>query len=201
MILVFFILGFFIIICLIYLVLILSNLKIKIENLHIVLINGKIETNFPLVISIYFLNKIKIFKLKINKEKIKNKLNFNKIKENSRKSKEFIKILRELNYKIDYFKIEGYFGTFNLKLSSNIYFFIQSIIPILIATKLDGKYINNFKFLNINKNTISVRLNCIINIKIVNIINILQLNTKQRKGGIKENGRTSDRRINAYSNE
>ena len=100
------------------------------------------------------------------------------------------------------------FGTINQVLSGNIFWIVESSIPILLGSKINGKYINNLKFLKLNQNTINVNLNCIINTKIVNIINILYFNNsflkdvvKSKKGGVKENGRTSNRRVNAYSNE
>lgn len=200
MILVFFILGIIIFISSIVLIFLLSNLRIKIENLHI-LYDEDIKIDFLIIISIYFLNRIKIFNIKIDKQKILSKIDLKKIREESKKNKIILRSITRLDYKIRYFKVEGYFGTFNSVLSSNIFLVIQSILPIFLAQKLDGKYINNFKFLKEDKNTINVFLDCIIAVKIVNIINILQLSNKVKKGGIKENGGTSNRRFNAYSNE
>ena len=75
---------------------------------------------------------------------------------------------------------------------------IDSVIPILIAPKTKGKYISNIEFININENKININLSCIISVKMVNIINILHCFKK--KGG-KNNGKSSDRRSYAYSNE
>lgn len=201
MILVFFILCFIIIISLINLILVLSNVKLKIKNLHIFAIEEKIKMEFEINISIYFLNKLKIFNIKIGKNKLINKFKLESI---SKKNNRILKLILKLEYAIEYLKIEGYFGTFNSMLSSNLYVCIHSIIPILILNKLSGEYINNLNFLKLNQNTINVNLSCIINTKIVNIINILQLNKKlknTKKGGDKNYGRTSNRRVNAYSNE
>ncbi len=201
MILVFFILLIIISICIISLILLLLNLKIKIENFKIVSDKEKIKIDFLIVFSIYFLNKINIFNIKLDKEKIKNKIDLKKVSKNGKENINILKKIKKLNYKIEYLKIEGQFGTFNLGLSNNIFIIIQSIIPIIISRKLDGKYINNLKILNNNENTINVIIDCIISTKFVNIINILHLNSKAKKGGIEKNGRTSNRRINAYSNE
>lgn len=213
MILVFCILGMIIFICFINLILILSNVKLKIENLHIFNTDGKVKIEVLIIISIYLLNRVKILNIKIDKDKLINKLklkdlNLQKIREDSRKNKQVFKNIAKLDYKIEYLRIEGYFGTFNAVLSSNIFLFIHSVLPILIAKKINGKYINNLKFLELNQNAINVNLNCIISTKIVNIINILHLNNKylksivtQKKGGIDKHGRTSYRRVNAYSNE
>ena len=56
----------------------------------------------------------------------------------------------------------------------------------------------DIEFLNINENKININLNCIISIKMVNIINMLHY--LKKKGG-KYNGKSSDRRSYAYSNE
>ena len=52
--------------------------------------------------------------------------------------------------------------------------------------------------LNINQNKININLNCIISVKMVNIINILHY--LKEKGG-NNNGKSSNRRAYAYSNE
>ena len=113
-------------------------------------------------------------------------------------NKYIIKLLEFRDFTIEYLKLEGYFGTFNSVLSAFIYGIINAIIPILIAKKLEGTYINNLEFLNINENKININLNCIISIKMVNIINILHY--LKKKGG-NNNGKSSYRRSYAYSNE
>ena len=58
MILVFCILGMIIFICFINLILILSNVKLKIENLHIFNTDGKVKIEVLIIISIYLLNRV-----------------------------------------------------------------------------------------------------------------------------------------------
>ena len=114
-------------------------------------------------------------------------------------NKDIIKQLKESDFKIEYLKFEGYFSTFNTVLTSSVFAILQALVPILISRKINGKYINNIEFLNINENIINLGLNCIISIKMVNIINILRYLIK--KGGNKNNGKSSYRRSYAYSNE
>ena len=203
MILVFIILGIIIFITLTMFVFVLSNTKLEIKKLHISNTEEKLKVDFILNIGIYFLNKVKIVKFTIDNYKISNllksgKLDINKFKKNNSINKDIIRSIKRDDFIIEYLKLEGDFGTFDEVLSSWIYGIINAIIPILIARKLKGNYINNLKFLNTTENKININLNCIISIKMVNIINILHY--LKKKGGI-DNGKSSDRRTYAYSNE
>lgn len=204
MILVFIILGIIIFINLLLLILVLSNIKLEIKKLHISNENKNLQIDFILDLSIFAFNKFKIAKFTIDKERIKNfiqtcKINVQILKDNDKINKDIIKNLKYIGFKIEKFKIDGYFATFNPVLSGNIYVLLNSILPIFIAPKIKGKYINNIQFLNINENIINANLNCIINVKIVNIINTLHF--LKNKGGKENNGKSSNRRSYAYSNE
>ena len=203
MILVFIILGIIIFITLTMLIFSLSNTKLEIKKLHISNAKEKLKIDFVLNIGIYFLNKIKIINFTIDNYKASNllksgKIDITKFKQNKSINKDIIKSLEFRDFTIEYLKLEGYFGLFNTVLSAFIYGIINAIIPILIAKKLEGTYINNIEFLSINENKININLNCIISIKMVNIINILHY--LKKKGG-NNNGKSSYRRSYAYSNE
>lgn len=204
MILVFIFLGIIIFVLFTIFILMLSTLKIEVNKLHITNINVNFEVEFLASIAIYFLNKFKVLKLTIDEDKIKDgiksgKIDVNKIKNNNQFNKDSLKILKKLKVNIEYFKLEGEFSTFNTVLSSWIYGIINAIIPILIGSKINGRYINNIRMLNINENQININFNCIISVKIVNIINILHY--LKKKGGVENNGKSSNRRDYAYSNE
>jgi len=204
MILVFIILGIIILVSLSMFIFSLSNTKLEIEKLHITNVEDKIKLDFVLNIGIYFLNKFKLIKFTIDNYKIQNllqsgKLDINKFKQNKAINLDVLKSFKYHDFKIEYFKIDGYFSTFNTVLSSWLYAFINAIIPILIARRIEGKYINKLEFLNINKNQININLNCIISVKMVNIINILHY--LKKKGGNDNDGKSSDRRAYVYSNE
>lgn len=203
MILVFIILGIIILVSLSMLIFKLSNAKLEIEKLHISNEQEKVKVDFVLNIGIYFLDKVKLIKFTIDNYKIQNllqsgKLDINKLKQNKAINIDVLKSLKYHDFTIEYFKIEGYFSTFDTVLSTWIYAFINSIIPILLARRIDGKYVNKLQFLSINENKININLNCIISVKMVNIINILHY--LKKKGG-NNNGKSSDRRTYAYSNE
>ena len=203
MVLVFIVLGIIIFITFTMFVFALSNTKLEIKRLHISNAQEKLKIDFVLNIGIYFLNKIKIINFTIDNYKASNllksgKIDITKFKQNNSINKDIVKSLEFRDFTIEYLKLEGCFGTFNAVLSSWIYGIINAIISILIAKKLEGTYINNIEFLNINENKININVNCIISIKMVNIINILHY--LKKKGG-NSNGKSSDRRTYAYSNE
>ena len=203
MILVFIFLGIIILITFYMLILNLSNAKLEIKKLHISNIETNLKVDFVLNIGIYFLNKVKIIKFTIDNYKATNllksgKLNIYKLKQNKTINKDIIKSLKYDDFKIEYLKVEGYFSTFNTVLSSWIYGIVNAIIPILVARKIAGDCINSIEFFNTNENKININLNCIISIKMVNIINILHY--LKKKGG-KNNGKSSDRRTYGYSYE
>ena len=203
MILVFVILGIIILVSLSMLIFKLSNAKLEIKKLHISNEEEKVKVDFVLNIGIYFLNKIQIIKFTIDNYKISNllqsgKLDISKLRENKAINIDVLKSLKYHDFTIEYFNLEGYFSTFDTVLSTWIYAFVQAIIPIVIARKIEGRYINELQFLNINENKININLNCIISVKMVNIINILHY--LKKKGG-NNNGKSSDRRSYAYSNE
>jgi len=204
MILVFIILGIIILIIFTMFIFILSSAKLEIKKLHISNIKEKIKVDFVLNLSVYFFNKIKIFKFTIDNYKISNlletgKLDIKKLKDNEAINIDILKSLKYHDFKIEYFKLEGEYATFNTVLSAWIYGIINAIIPIFIARNINGKYINTLKFININENIININLNCIISVKMVNIINILHY--LKKKGGKENNGKSSNRRAYAYSNE
>ena len=203
MILVFIILGIIILVTLSMLIFKLSTAKLEIKKLHISDSENKVKIDLVLNIGIYFLNKIKLIKFTIDNYKIQNllesgKLDINKFRENKAINIDVFKSFKYHDFTIEYFKIDGHFSTFDTVLSSWIYGFINAIIPILIAHRIEGKYINKIQILNINENKININLNCIISVKMVNIINILHY--LKKKGG-NNNGKSSDRRSYAYSNE
>ena len=203
MILVFVVLGVIILITFSMFIFVASNLKFEIKKLHISNEEGKVKLDFVLNIGIYIFNKIKIIRFTIDNFKISNllksgKIDIDKLKSNKAANKDILKALKHNEYQIEYFKIDGYFSTFDVVLSTGIYGFVQAVIPLLIARKVNGIYINELQFLNINENKININLNCIISVKMVNIINILHYLNK--KGGSK-NGKSSHRRSYAYSYE
>lgn len=192
--------------------LIFSSFKLIVTNLEINNSNNKIIPIYELKIAFYLLGKIKLFSFKINNNKtkkilekdfIKQKIENIKIKshEKSKKQKKFqIKILKQFIKKLELESINLliYVDTKNVILTSYFVGIISSIIPNILKENIknfDGKH-HIFKITPLykNQNYIYIKLNCIINIKIVHIISMYKLGNKY-KGG-KKYERSPYRRFN-----
>ncbi len=207
---------FLFLIVLFVLVVILSNLRISINKLEL---SNEIEKTpiikkFEMSISIYILNKIKIFNKNIDEnylkseknskkiEHIKNKILSGKsIKEKKKSAKTDMDILKRLNINLKELNLELKLGTEDVLLTT----FLIAIISIVISMAL-GKVIKRYdekkyKYLIIpnynNKNSLKIILNGIIDIKLVNIISILLKLLFRSDYFVK---RTSNRRsyVNSY---
>ena len=192
--------------------LIFSSFKLIVTNLEINNSNNKIMPIYELKIAFYLLGKIKLFSFKINNNKtkkilekdfIKQKIENIKIKshEKSKKQKKFqIKILKQFIKKLELESINLliYVDTKNVILTSYFVGIISSIIPNILKENIknfDGKH-QIFKITPLykNQNYIYIKLNCIINIKIVHIMSMYKLGNKY-KGG-KKYERSPYRRFN-----
>ena len=205
MILVFIFLTILILASLTMLLLALSNIQIELKQLHISNIKGKLKLKVILNLSILLFNRVKILKISIDNKKIikilkSGKVNFSNVNISKESKKIIKKFLKSDAVMIETLNINGYFSTFNNVLSGIIFSISNALIPILISKKLESsRYNNNVSFLNQNQNIINISINCIISIKIVNIINTLYL--LKKKGGSDKYGKSSNRRSYAYSNE
>ncbi len=205
MILVFIFLTILILASLTMLLLALSNIQIELKQLHISNIKGKLKLKVILNLSILLFNRVKILKITIDNKKIikilkSGKVNFSNVNISKESKKIIKKFLKSDAVMIETLNINGYFSTFNNVLSGIIFSISNALIPILISKKLESsRYNNNVSFLNQNQNIINISINCIISIKIVNIINTLYL--LKKKGGSDKYGKSSNRRSYAYSNE
>lgn len=192
--------------------LIFSSFKLIVTNLEINNSNNKIMPIYELKIAFYLLGKIKLFSFKINNNKtkkilekdfIKQKIENIKIKshEKSKKQKKFqIKILKQFIKKLELERINLliYVDTKNVILTSYFVAIISGIIPNILKENIknfDSKH-HIFKITPLykNQNYIYIKLNCIINIKIVHIISMYKLGNKY-KGG-KKYERSPYRRFN-----
>ena len=208
MILVFLLLGLIIITSLVTCIILLSNIKIKITKLYIFYNSGKFKIEFMSKLGLYVYNKIKIYENVIENEKIKKlyqsgNFDIKKIKDNKEINRKVINALKESKFVIEGVSLKGYIGTENAAFTAYITAFINTIIPIIISKKINNykeqKYNYQIDTVYINQNIVNLECNCIISIKIVHIINILYIYL--RKGRVKKNERTSNRRTYAYSHE
>ena len=198
----------FLIIFLISILLVFSEIKISLNTLEYDTDKKEKESKYSGKIGIYFLGRIKLFSKKIDNKKNNQFLNNNFIKEKltrldifnkdntTEKYRINRKIIKEvMKYlKIDMLKLQIQIDTENVLLTSYLVGLISAIIPNLIRNNI--KSYNNKKYkweivpIYKNKNYISLKLNSIISIKVVHIINMLKM-----IGGIK-NERSSNRRLN-----
>lgn len=180
MILVFILLGISIFTLLLFLILILSTIKVRIENLQI----GKNmeQKKYQIIIEVYFADKIKILKTRFNNKKLRKIYNSKKMQEIDLKKIEknipinmiSLKILSKV--KIEKLDLQIGLGTENAVLTS----YAVSLIAGLIGTILPHVGIKNHKkyFYDISPvyagiNTFNMYLDSIISIKIVHIIYII----------------------------
>lgn len=203
MILVLLFLFLIITIILITLILLMSDIKIKIIKLHISNSLGRFKTIFISKISIYLFKKLKIFETTIDDKKIKNIFKNQKLRWKNIQYNNIYNILKNNKTSIEELNIEGFLGLEDAAHTAYIIFFINTIISIILAHRIYRYDPNKYKYsitpLYINQNIVNLEINCIIGVKIVHIINIFYKLLK--KGRVKENERTSNRRTYAYSNE
>ena len=104
---------------------------------------------------------------------------------------------------IEKLNIIGTLGLEDAAYTAYLVTFINTIISIIISKRMyhysKRKYNYSIEPSYINQNVVNLELNCIISIKIVNIISII-FNTL-KKGRVKKYERTSNRRTYAYSHE
>ena len=193
----------------------LSTIKFKVENMDINNTSDKTKvnsSNFKLKIDLYLFNKIKYFSYKLNKQKLEkmykrmksSKIDFNTLKEKFKVEQfklEDLKCLKILNLKIDKLNLFIKVGTEDFILTTFIVFFISTIISIILPHTVK-KYDNNRYYYQIlpfyiNKNVYEIKLDCIIEVKMVHIINIIYVFYKKRRVDNNEQ-RASNRRSYGY---
>lgn len=195
-------LVFFIILVLIIMLVYLSGINIQINQLEIERNNKMKLKDFKIDVYLLLFNKIKILKISINKEQIE-KINFNKIldrfKGKSLKQDRNIVIdsLRELKIKVEEIQINAKLGLSDAVFLSYLIAVINIVLSIIyVKIAKDNK--KNYRYKIEPYQTINfylkLSINCIINLKIVNIINIIIKNRSDVK-----NERTSNRIVNGNS--
>lgn len=220
-----FFLCIFIILLLLILAIFFSNIRICITNLEIDNTITNIIKDYQFEFGIYLFNKIRIIKLKINEKKIKklekskiinkiSKMDFNKVtkrlknkfiyRDNINLTKLPRLLLKKLKPEISKFKLDLKIGFKDVMFTTFLIPIISTVISFVL--RFTTKNINNKKsyFYKIepiyNKNIIKLRLNCIINVKVVHIINIIYI-FLIKEGRSDKYERTSYRRSYGYSHE
>lgn len=210
--------GIIFIISLFFFILCISTLQVEVKNLIINSTNekGKKIEDYTIYIRLRVLKSLTWFKVKLNKERIKRSKAINKkiaikAKEiekkllNNRKrvlNKENIEFIKALHIKIDELNLYLKVGLIDSFLTSISVAFISILISILLAKTTD-KYDNN-KYLIMPEfnadSKIEIKLNCIINIKMIHIINVIYMLIKKKRS-VEYDERTSNRRSYVCGND
>lgn len=197
-------LGIIITMITISLILLLSTIKIEIKNFRIG--NIKIEKKYNVKISINIFNKIKIFSIKLNEEKMKKisnskrfkNIDIQKLSSKASIDKEDLKLLKKIIPKVEKLKLSIDLGTEDAVLTSYLIAIIASVIGIILphlAKKIENcNYIVNPLYNG--KNQFNLDLDSIISLKIVHIIYVIYILMMK---GRDKNERTSNRRSYDYS--
>ena len=210
MILVLILLGILVLLVTIIILIIASTLHIQIKNLSVSNMEPKNTNEYAIIFSLYLGNKIKWIWFRLNDKKVRKmyskiqleKLDFKKFRKDF-KVKD-LKELPKLQPKISYLNLDANLGVISPITTSFLVTTIASIISIALSYLAKSlkkeRYVYNIKPLYYNKNLYKINLNCIIEIKMVHIINIIfVLIKKGRKKN--EQSTTSNRKPYAYSYE
>lgn len=211
MILVLFLFGLIILIGITAILIIASTLHIQINNLSISNMQTKNNTKYAIIFSIYFANKIKYIWFNLNSKrakKIYSKVQLEKI--DLKKFKKVFKLsdlkeLTKLHLKISDLNLEMNIGTKSPLVTSFLVVTISNaislLLPHLVNNLKDNRYFYNIKPLYYNKELYKINLDCIIEIKMVHIINVIYYIFLKKGRRENERSTTSNRKSYAYSHE
>lgn len=211
MILVLFLFGLIILIGITAILIIASTLHIQIKNLSISNMQTKNNTKYAIIFSIYFANKIKYIWFNLNSKrakKIYSKVQLEKI--DLKKFKKVFKLsdlkeLTKLHLKILDLNLDMNIGTKSPLVTSFLVVTISNaislLLPHLVNNLKDNRYFYNIKPLYYNKELYKINLDCIIEIKMVHIINVIYYIFLKKGRRKNERSTTSNRKSYAYSHE
>lgn len=181
----------FLILIAVFIIIVLSTIKFEIVDFELSNIIQITPKNYKIKLSFYLFGKIKLFSFKLNSErarKIYSKMNIEKFDiEKGRKllTIKNINILKKLNTRLDYLDLELDLGLedaiFTTELITLISTVISNILPHIISKYIPNKYRYKIMPIYINKNAYYIKLNCIFQLKIVHIINIIYIYLKKGK--------------------
>lgn len=187
------------------------KIKFEIDNLKIVLpkINKKATNQeCKIKLKIYVLKKIKIIdidlkKIDFNNIKTKNRLKRLEDKIQQRDFKADINIiafLKSIDAKLEKMNLKIFLGIENAEITAICVGLLASGIAIILKNKIGNNDLQKYEVIPIYQdiNIIKIEFDGIFSIDMRNIINIFKL---LKKRSVKKDGRTSNRRAYAYSNE
>ena len=193
--------GIICIILLMLFAIVFSTLRIEVANLHVNIGTAKDINNYKIHFRLYLFNKIRWFGMKMNNKKVKKfekgrilKLIDKKIgmrieeeikdlsalllKQREKIfSKNTWKYIKSLDIKLSKLKMNVALGTEDAIITSYLTAFISAAISIVLAFIIKDfkkeKYAYTITPLYKNQNLLKMDFNCIINIKMVHIINVI----------------------------
>ena len=208
----------FILLVIIFIVLSLFTLKLQFRIQNIDFSTGRKEKNllnknYKFIVLFYLLDKVPIFKLTINQDKLLKIKNQDKLKEKMEKvnaqilhndnkiDNKILQIIKNLKFNVKEFDLYMEVGTEDVMLTT----FLVPLFSILSSFFL-SRYTKNelnkwfyIKPLYLNKNMLNFQFSGIFEFKLIHIINTICVISKERKG--EENERTSNRGAYDYSYE
>lgn len=204
---------FYIILIIIFLLTIFTvftTIQIQIKNVRFSTdkIEGRyLNKNYKIIVKLYLFEKIKYLELNIMKNNLEEKVvrkNVDKLKRKMIKDRQdfdikILKSLKYLNLKIKQIRLNLYIGLEDAAVAAISVGSLSSIFSILFRKCMEENHSNYWKITPVyqNRNLLKIDLDCIFQLKLIHIIyTIYVLNKKGEK-----NGRTSNRRAYAHSNE
>ena len=198
-------LFFLLLIVFIEFIVISLRFEFEIENFSYSNFLKKTPDNFCIKVRLYIFNKLKFLEIKLDNKKLKKiynkqkveKIDTKKIVKNlSKSNKEKINLLKKINLQKLDLNLE--IGTIDIMFTTLIIPIISSFLSCLLIKagnrnckyRIIPIYVEDFMY--------KIDLNCIFSLKMIHIINIMWLILRKRDD---KNGRTSNRRFNAYSYE
>ena len=187
-----------------------QNLNSEINEIVRTESNATVSKAYKLKISLNLFGKLKWIEVRLNDQKIEKlshkmkwkSIDFKKMEQNF--DIEDLKQVKKLQPKLSYFYLESKIGVENVIFTSFLVTMISIIISMLLPHMVkkygENKYHYKIVPLYVNKNVYQIKFDCIIEIKMVHIINILYYFFKKRRGENYEQ-RASNRRTYGYSHE
>ncbi len=184
------------------LILMSATIKIKIKDLKIELPKQEeriIHNDYEISLNFYILKKIKIFKLSIIKNKLEREELKKQIKSKLKKDKnnfdiKFIDVIKKIN--IEKANLALYFGTENAAFTAVTLGIISTILGIILNEKSIFKIVPIYQ----DRNILNLQFDGIFVLNKIHIIDIIIYVLKMKRR-VNKNGRSSNRRAYAYSNE
>ena len=211
MVLVFILLAILIILLTLFFFILLSTFHIEIRNFNLSNTKEeKLNKNYAIILSLYLGNKIKWISIYLNDKKLRkaySKMQLEKI-DLKKLEKDFrwedLKIVKKLQPKISHLKLDMQIGLESPVLTAFTVTTLSSIISIFLPYVATSEKKEQYEYVITpiyqNRNLYKIEFNCIIQVKMVHIINVISSILKKGRSDLNERT-TSHRRSYGYSYE